>query len=393
LHALDDWQDAPALVLSCPGPLRRHAASVLPLDRLALAQVFLGGESQLLAFAAAFPQLRTKMFFAPLPEMFSASAGLRDIWPRPGRAPRKGTDIIHLRFGSVREARVLKGVRNVAVVAESPCPAVPESCHPFTAGDMLPAGMEFVLTYAATGASPSARGRGALPKGVLPAACVASDPAAQAPTGAGMAGLDLVSLQAFNSAAWAAGAVHEAGAAAEGRCVLIPWNMAQLTSVVPELLARLAAFQDGEAAPPYPVLLPFNNPGQSGMIRALIERLRKTGARPQNLLEHVFLARVSSFGGLAALRRLSARAWVDASDPEAWWTLARLRAAGFAPLVLGAAGAGLPAFPAVDLLDVERQTRFGPLRFAARLPALRDLPALLATAAPSGAPGRPARRA
>ena len=66
------WSDAPAFLLSCPGPLRRHHAALHPISQLTLPQCLLGGEAQLHAFAAGATELRSRMFFAPLPEMFAS---------------------------------------------------------------------------------------------------------------------------------------------------------------------------------------------------------------------------------------------------------------------------------------------------------------------------------
>jgi hypothetical protein len=380
LHALDDWRDAQALVLSCPGTLRRHEASLVRLDRIRLTQIFLGGEAQLLAFAAAFGPLRQKMFFAPLPELFSAAAGLDASWRALGLPPPDPKRIVHLRFGSVREARILKGTRNLAVVAEAPV-AKPMAAapHPFAVGDVLPAAMQLVLTYAAAQAKPTAFGGIALPIEFLPASCVTGDLAELARADADPAGLDLLTLRAFDEAAWAEGDVAR-DKPRRGPCVLIPWNLAHPGSIVPELLARLAAFADGGATLPMLVLLPFNDLGQAGTIRGLTKRLTAAAARPEAFLDRVAIARVTSLGGLHALRDLAARAWVDGGDPEAWWTLARLDAAGVAPMVLSAPRGGAPPVPAEDSLVLHCETRFGALSFEARLPALRDLPALLATA-------------
>jgi hypothetical protein len=380
LHALDDWRDAAALVLSCPGALRRHEASLLPLERVRLSQIFLGGEAQLLAFAAAFESLRARMFFAPLPEMFSAAAGLDVGWRALGVAPPDPALVAHLRFGSVRQARILKGARNLAVVAEARAGRpVNAARHPFAAGDVLPAAMERVLTYAAAQAKLVAFGGDVLPRDVLPESCATADLAGLAAAASDEAGIDLVSLLTYDSAAWAAwGRAH--GMPGPGTCVLIPWNLAHEGGIVPELLARLAAFVDDGAMLPALVLLPFNDLGQTSDIPGLIKRLRAVAARPEAFLSRVFVARLTSVGGIVALRAAVARAWVDGDDPEAWWTLARLRAAGFAPLVLGRGSGDAGYFPAEDRIVLESEGGFGRLRFDARLPALRDLPALLATA-------------
>jgi hypothetical protein len=394
LDVLRDWQDAPALVLSCPGPLRRHAASLLPLSRLALPQVFLGGESQLLAFAAAAPAMAGRLFFAPLPEMFSDAASLAAAWGALGRTALPPESLGHLRFGSVREARILKLARNAAVVAEAEtAPPLTASHHPFASGRVLPAATERIFSYGADGVRPRLIGGGALPATDLPESCVAADlenaPTKKAPRKATPAGLDLVKLANYSAGEWAAGHVSapagaalptETAAMPNRKTVLLPWNMAHFGSIVPELLRRLASLRRADAAIPTIVIMPFNYLGLTGIIRTLIATLREAAEQPEHLMNEMFMARVTHLRGLAALKNLSRTAWIDGNDPEHWWTEARFSAAGFDTVLIDPnpnSSKRDNGFPADDPIRVEADTRFGPLSFDASLPSLRALPGLL----------------
>ena len=392
---LGDWADAPGVVLSCPGPLRRHTAALRPAAGLALPQALLGGESQLLAFAASVSGAGGRLMFAPFPEMFAGPASLRPALDRLG-AGHMG-EVVHLRFGGVRSARVLKGARNAAVLAECMgAPLLTASHHPFASGLVLPAAMQRAYRLTPDAVMAQRSGGGLLPLLDLPESLVrAALPARLADT----AGLEAACLDGFQSDAWAAGQIRDARACpADGTpSVLVPWNMDHPGSIVPELLVRLASLATREAMPPRIILLPFNYIGQTGIIRDVIARLANAGGA---MLRRMFLARVRSQEGVAALRSLSRVAWVDGNDPEHWWTLGRLDAHGITGLLVGAARPDVPGLEADEQLRVQAETRCGALIFLAQLPSPRRLPELLRLTAerqaltpadPPAAP-RPVRR-
>ncbi len=376
------------MVLSCPGPVRRHTASLLPLDEAALPQVFLGGESQLLAFAASVPDMAERLFFAPLPEMFGAPASLHAAWRAAGRTPPDPDRIIHLRFGSVRDARILKHARNAAAVAEArSAPPLTASQHPFASGQMLPAATERLFAYGPHTARPHPIGKHPLPETELPRSAVTADldaAAARKQARTGQSGLDLVRLADYDATAWASGKlpIHAGDSlpTASQHAVLLPWNMAHFGSIVPELLKRLATLCRPDAALPAIILMPFNYLGLTGTIRALIADLRAAAEAPKTLLSEMFLARVTRLTALATLKNLSRTVWIDGNDPEAWWTLARFTASGFDPIVIDPG-----RFLADEPIRIAADTRYGKLSFDAHIPALRTLGALVAP--------RPRRRA
>ena len=440
MDALPGWEHASAVILSCPGPLRRHNAALMPMADVVLPQVLLGSESQLLAFAAAATGLGGRLFFAPLPEMFPDRASLCAALGRAGHRLDSGdgdTDDdagqedtgqpVHLRFGSIRAARVLKGIRNACVVAET-IGATPltASHHPFASGLVLPAAIRRLFVYGPDSARAQTIGGVPIRAARLPADCVQADLRSGLPaiSGNGAAGdeggLDLVSLAEFRSFAWAAGPVKARGARAllagggTRPAVLMPWNMDHPGSVVPDLLERLARLHDtskpaGSAASvPSIVLLPFNYVGQTGIIRRLITRLREAAHDPDAFLSSMFLARIGNLQAVAPLRRISGVAWVDGNDPEHWWTLARLAACGIDPILIDplpgdqgrdASSPGDAPAPqatarvhADEAVWVEAETRCGALTFAARLPSFRALPTLLALTASRGTPPPPGSR-
>jgi hypothetical protein len=390
------WEDAPAFVLSCPGPLRRHHAAVLPVSQLALPQCLLGSEAQLLAFVAAHPALAPRMFFAPLPEMFSNEASMVALAMACGlpAAERGAPRLVHFRFGGTRSARVLKEARNGLVLAENHrAPPITASGHPFAGGLVLPASMRRVFAADPGIAVPVALGGAPLPLTLLQGDTVAADlrrPDRAKKDGVEKDGLDLVSLAEFRSGAWAAGPATGASAhldvalreaARDGApFVLVPWNLDHPGSAVPALVARTLRLQPAGRPAVRLVIMPFNYPGQTGLIRRLVRQIRQTIENGTAALPHLFLARLTKRGALPLLRRLARVAWVDGNDPEHEWTMRRLEAAGFAPILLEAGGDFRPGtilIAADDVMTIAAETAFGLLHFQAKLPSLRALRTLL----------------
>jgi hypothetical protein len=381
------WSDAPAFLLSCPGPLRRHHASLLPISQLSLPQCLLGAEAQLSAFAASQPEHASRTFFTPLPEIFGNGRNLDRIRLLCG-LPEDGPRPVHLRFGGTRSARVMKDARNAMVLAENHlAPATTSSNHPFADGLTLPASMRRVYATGPLALAPVAFGGETLPVIELPPDMLVADlGGAAAPHG-----LEIASLAEFRSNAFAAGPLRAGSAdlrAAElaaardaGPFVLLPWNLDHPGSTVPALVARTLQLQSPDHPAIRLVLMAFNYAGPAGLIRRLIRDIREDLPSGPAHLRTIFLARVNHLGAVPALRRLARVAWVDGNDPEHDWTLRRLAACGFSPLLLAADAVppppGATAIPADEAMTVDAETRFGTLSFRTHLPSLRALRQLL----------------
>jgi hypothetical protein len=396
-NLLRAWEDAPVFVLSCPGPLRRHTACFTPVSQLVLPQCLLGYEAQLAAFAAATPDLAPRMVFTPLPEIFAGPESLAPLAPLIGDAPHPGRKPVHLRFGSTRTARVMKPARNGAVLAEDHSMApVTTSLHPFASGRILPATMRRLFTYGAPTDQYRNAAGGEIPATPLPPACITADLAALVPgADPDPLGLEVISFAEFRSAAWAAGPVRarspdlraaQRTAAADGApFVLIPWNLDDPGSIVPDFLIRLTKLQDVARPAVRMLLLPFNYPGQLGLIRRLIARVRNSADAPEALLANLFLGRLCQLQALPLLRAIGTVAWVDGNDPEHGWTCRRLAAAGIMPILLQPAGVAAPAamrcVSADEKIWIDAETRWGALTFASHMPSIRALPTILAETA------------
>lgn len=365
-----------------------------PISQLRLPQVLLGGEAQLLAFVAASTELASHMFFTPMPEMFFSPESERAMWAQTG-LPAVGGAAVHLRFGGTRNARLLRTMRNGIVLAEDHvAPPITASRHPFASGLVLPAGMRRVLAYDRTVARPSSITGSALPFTPMTPETVGADLVQNRRRGAkamrdeAQLGLEVVSLAEFHSGAWAAGPVRgeskhlqAAVAARDGApFVLVPWNLNHFGSTVPALVERTLSLQSPARPAVRLLLMPYNYPGQTGLIRRVVRQVRKmeNGAAE---LAGLFVGRLSSLAALPALRRLAQVAWVDGNDPEHGWTYRRLAACGIAPVLLAAGTDRLrrdaARVAADDVLTITTDTRFGLLHFDARLPSLRALRDLL----------------
>jgi hypothetical protein len=362
--------------------MRRHSTALISLKKLALPQVFLGGESQCLAFSAASGTKH--MVFAPAPEMFSDPVSLHAAWQAVGKKTHATGELVHLRFGGVRQSRILKGARNGAVIAEAEmAPPISSSRHPFASGRVLPAAVLRLFVYGTSSLRPASIGGAKLPAADLPKNYITADleaAAGQIPArGRGFGGIDLVCLAEYEAGAWAAGQVGKPAAmpGSVQPMIILPWNMAHFGSIVPELLRRLATFHRPGAPFPAVVLMPFNDPGMSGMIGDLRKTIGKAAESPGEVLQTIFLVRVTHLRGLAWLKTLSRTVWVDGNDPESWWTMARFTAAGFDPVAL----------PADEPIRIEADTPFGTLHFDTKIPALRMLPHLLASLQGTGRAG------
>jgi len=391
------WSDAPAFLLSCPGPLRRHHAAVQPISQLSLPQCLLGGEAQLRAFAASLPNLAPRLFFMPLPELFSGPASHAALQVAVGD-DHKVSRLVHLRFGGTRSARIMKAARNGLVLAENHrCLPITASRHPFASGLVLPADMRRVFAYDVAVPRPTVIGGEALSMTPIGAEAIAADLPGPKPRGqlrekTDRDGLEVVSLAEFRSNAWAAGPVRArsphlraalAATAEDGApFVLLPWNLDHPGSTVPALIERTLRLQALAAPALRLIVLPFNYPGQTGLIRRMIRQLRGKTEEGAEALPHVFVGRLTDLQSLPDLLALSRVAWVDGNDPEFDWTSRRLAACGIAPVLLAAGDTPAPpggmTVESDEEMTLEAETAFGLLHFRTQIPSLRALRKLLA---------------
>lgn len=288
--------------------------------------------------AASDPGLRARMFFAPMPEMFDSPESLFGAWRAVGQPAHRAGQIVHLRFGGARAARVLKNARNGVVMADDERRAIfGKTRHPFADGRTLPAAVNRVFVYERD------KGRGEIirfgglpaPVTMLPDAALTADLALPATADDAF---EAVALGAYQPGPWTAGppaGISRLAKDAGMRTLLLPWNLADPVSCVPDLLLRLYALRNASVPRFRAILLPFNYPGPLGLIRAILRRVKNDAPNAAHVLEDALIARLRGKRGLAALQRLNPVAWVDGHDPEANYTARRLTAANIPVLLIG----------------------------------------------------------
>lgn len=362
------------MVLSLPPGPRRYHDALLPLAQLGLPGALLGWDAQMAAFiAASTPGLRARMVFAPMPEIFDhpsafaqARAQLAAREPALAGALRAAGRVppAHLRFGGLRQARLLKGAANFIIEAGPDTRTLGGlTRHPFADGRTLPAAAEAVLVYGPAGTAAEGTPAAAMPRFVhpdgRPAALHVLAPrqltadlrATQGSAGgAGPSALRLPrgGVHVTTLAEYSPERYRDPGLAlapalppAPGMLsLLLPWNLADPLSAAPQLLKSLHQCAGPQARL---LLLPFNDSGPEGLIRGLIRQIAQS-ADPGTLLDDVLVLRAEGRAGWAALARARLCAWLDGSDPECGASAARLRALGMTVIASPA-----PAFSAPPL--------------------------------------------
>jgi hypothetical protein len=165
---------------------------------------------------------------------------------------------------------------------------------------------------------------------------------------------------------------------------------------VPSLIERTLRLQYHVAPSVRLLVLPFNYPGQTGLIRRMIRQLRGKAEEGAEALAHVFIGRLTDLNALPDLLALARVAWVDGNDPEFDWTCRRLTACGIAPILLSPGHItephGVTVVEVDEAMTLEAETAFGLLHFRTHLPSLRALRKLLLLTR-AQAEARPARGA
>ena len=392
------WSDAPVIVLSCPGPASRYPAAIVPLAQLAPTQSLLGWEAQLLGFAAAAPaELRARMVFAPMPEIFDTPHSLLSALRSAGLAVSGDhlAKLVHVRFGGVRLARLLKGTRNCLVLAENDQrQLIGQTRNLFADGRTVPAAFDHIFVYEERPPAQIPRHPGGTrpDASVLEETCYGADLAPEGLAREGLAqeeddtcqGFEAVPLNQHKPDRWVKG--PPAGLAALPKkpgltTLLLPWNLADPVSAVPDIMMRVCRLRDPQKPAFRVILLPFNYPGKLALIRTLMRRIKDETVPAMRVPEDVLIARVHGVGGIAALRALNPVAWIDGNDPEHRFTFRRLHRAQIASFVISASknvggdwgGDPPPRIDCADQVFVESASSFGTLAVNAAMPTPRAI--------------------
>ncbi len=422
------------IIASAPLSIEAYGASILPAAQYRLDQRLLGFEAQLNAFSHILDRDGQTLNLAPLPEMLPPGAPpvgthARSDWSsnqstagqRAGDAPRLAP--IHLRFGPVRYARVIKGARNVAILADDPVTPSTEDTADLPGSDIcLPATFSAVFAYDTRRAGPIEAGFGAdrhkLTAQPLPPECHHADLDAEAqagrpaplpvrPTPYVFPGLTVCSLAEYRRVTWEqAGGLADPSHAYDWRralathppapnhpagFILLPWNLANPASIVPDLVKKLLVWEAGAAPLCRIVLYPFNTtPLGRHTIETLVTDLQaRDDIRPG--LSNLFVAKLHALRHAFDLPKICPLAWIEAQDPESAWTARRLAYLGLQSILLRDQAPSAGAAIACDQrLAIHRSDCFGPRTYEVRTLSPRRLSQLLAQsdAARTAAPAR-----
>lgn len=352
-------RDPIAVVASLPCNPMHYTSSLLPWTSFAPRQTLLGGEAQLRLTAAAFDAAGFKVAFMPQPEIFAARPPI-DKLARQFGIYRDHDDpiLIHARFGSHKSVRVLKPALNVFFTASRRRERLLNMTGNFLLDGRLPSAFERAVQLELYEEFATIDGLEVVsfraPFGLLEA----QDRGAEAGPSNLLRSPGELALQAASFAdlydgAWR-GNPSDAGrgtqpmvsdsfrrallddiydlprrepGAETSRFVLLPFDLDDDASIVPEMLQHLVRFPGLAAARLRVALYPFNEVDNLGRLEETIKRVLgeqwRCGENP--CASRLFIVRCRHpVPRPEEFRRLFPAAIVDGNSPETNWTLRRL---------------------------------------------------------------------
>jgi hypothetical protein len=388
-------------ILSTVSPDHKWDSALAPVEAYHGQQCLLGWDAQLKAFGAMLQRLGVPCLVTPAPELFFTPAALLVAAASAGIPLSSLKNAVHIRFGGGRFARILRGMPNIIATAEAAWTGIlAPGAHPFRGQNIAPHALRAMLDLSGE-AGPLMRPDGseiepiAVPRCIIgadvPDVQLTPRPLSRADFG----GLEIVALPEFDARDTTGTAAslqarrmmvefNAGGLALARKLVLLPWNLANPASCVPDLAVKYLRAFAGTEDDCQLVLLPFNVQRElAGQIEPMIGGLRRELAamlpnpenfeRSQPLPAGLMIGQVWDFSGVATLRWMGAVAWVDGADPEAAWTEARLSACGIPALRLPVGQ---------DKTVTEVRDEFGHRFFEGRSVPTREIPGL-ARAAPA----------
>lgn len=352
-----------ALVASLPVRLGRYDAMALPASAFRPDQVLFGADAQAAVFLRVLEASQVPAVFVPSPEMFHDAmtfAAIERLLPeswREGDAPLR-----HLRFGPLKDSRLLKFAENAHFLAEAATRAeVRITGNPFSAREAVPAALRRVLRFGTQDALVCIDGQS--PEHVdLPERLASADltdwsaPAPADPARAAAEEIGRGALHCLSFAEWRRerAAAPEADILTRSRphmrpSLALPFNLADPGSIVPEIVFNFARFPGPAESGIALTLLPYNGNDVEPRLERLINRTAMMLERREGDLaqEHLFVAHVRQPIPMGLLRWLFPCAVLDGGDPERAWVAARLAVLGLASVAHApsAAEAASPVVP------------------------------------------------
>jgi hypothetical protein len=321
----------------------------------------LGFGSQMSCLAAVAKRADRTVYLCGAPEIFTSNSARCEL-DRLALPDTSDRSFIHIRLGSARYARILRGIENVFFAAEEVVlRSTSGGLNPYATNDRLPPAFDTILAGVGVYALPKRLSGTELPvercDPELPAADIArsqndwplhpietsSNPALTNFADQGLSKMTPVSAACER---WCS---HpEPWSVMTPRALLLPWNLSNPAAVAP-LLVRLIARHRMQAVEKLAIVLcPFNITWRRGqdIVDLVLEVKKAFGDSP--LLQNLWLAALEPHHIQIMSRYVHFTAWLDGQDPEIQWTCRRFRALDIESALFGSPdGLLLDALPAM----------------------------------------------
>lgn len=424
MDALGQVAEARHLFLSSPCDLGAYDSAVVRMSKHKPYQCLFGYDAQLRIFGKEASRAGFDISFLPAPELFYSDISRRYLTKGRSNLAAFPHEPVHLRFGMVRTARVLKRAHNIHVLAADNL-QVPTNFgkHPFAGdGRQLPASVSSILAYGPVLNPPNARGGGTplritlLPPAFwladLPGEADHSDQERYGATQPGSlkiqsfrefseddwvkTGPDPLSIRTLDFRRWLIDRQESARDCGDKlrRLVVVPWNLSHASSIVPHVLLHLCRRRETADATCQVAVMPYNitPAGLNRFVKHIKDCQSILASRP-SLASQMFVARFVSLADIWSAIDLFGPAWLDGSDPEWRWNLKRLTALGLPSLLIDVdhdmqREESLPELHRVkaDVVEIVRvQTGYGEFACSVRTVSSRAMEQLIASTRELGA--------
>ncbi|QRM35618.1 hypothetical protein [Microvirga sp. VF16] len=316
-------------------------ATIVPLDQYEPLQCLFGAASQVQILAGAYQQA-ANIGYCYFPELVSSHTLARQI--QGEQLGFISGPTVHVRVGSRRRARIIKGCRNVLITSDSP--AIEEDgTDSYLARTLASRTDQLFETCFYLGDSSSTL----LHDLAQMTASLARDGDGHSPD-QGRRSLEVIPFSEFAADThahylrapllWRSSQTHcefLSRARAEGATnLLIPFNLDHDGSIVPPLLTLLARTRHQAAQSINIVVFPFNESqgSKQRLVRLATDCLKLVDAERHRTSLYFALGPTRS--SLRAVQALFSAAALDAGDPDAPWSCRRLAALGVPTFTIGA---------------------------------------------------------
>jgi hypothetical protein len=332
------------LLISAPIDARSFDALCVPVNAVTPFQILLGWDAHIARFNSAAEISGVTIHFVAAPEV-STAATLFPSEQHPDQRRR-----VHLRFGTPRLPRLLRGAINLAVVTEDFQPPTTQAYHPFARGDVFPQNLAGVLADGKPDMTPRRIDGTAVPMLSLPSGLSENGPGwrnsvsqRKDPVDCSSQQSDIVlqSVERFYISDWKRRNPPERrhiGSLRPGNLlsvpnpvVLVPWNLANPGSIVPDLLMKIIQLSEQRRCPVNLVILPYNDVSTGlQLMEQVIGTLRSRLGVDTQYGQSIIFARAWDIDASLDLVARCHRVWIDATDPEWRWTTRRFTGLGLA---------------------------------------------------------------